>query len=316
MYVKGHLAAYFDAATDDAVMSNYANVIANQISVGMDTDAFVDERTKLLMYIPPDPTSVPAITSAGEDLKKEMMSEDLNISSPFDNETKPQGYSSNTTYVGISVGCVVASVVLLSLFIFIRRRRVQKFVERSTDTANDTNRRHDQELLGSVSDTQRATQGDDSYCVEVEVSDTETIAMSVNKDGCVGKVCEKADSQGTAATEDDCETIATQESGVTLYLERVGSDVSALTWYGPTQTSNRQSSGSLGRRLEAIAGMGAIQEDEEEEEEDDLELEISSEESTDAMNGVRGGQKNQFKSTTGSDSLCYSSTASSSRGIV
>lgn len=314
MYVKGHLAAYFDATTDDAVMSNYANVIANQISVGMDTDIFVDERTKLFMYIPPDPSSAPAIPSREEDLKKEVTSEDQNISNPFDNKTKPQGSSSNTTYIGIGVGCVVASVVLLSLFVFIRRRRVQKFVERSTDTANDTNRRHDQGLLGSVSDTQRATQGDDSYCIEVEVSDTETVAMSVNKDGFVGKVREKADSQGTAATEDDCETIATQESGVTLYLERVGSDVSALTWYGPTQTSNRQSSGSLGRGLEAIAGMGAIKEDEEEEEEDDLELEMSSEESTEAMNGVREGQKNQSKPTTGSDSLCYSSTASSSRG--
>ena len=316
MYVKGHLAAYFDQATDDAVMSNYANVIINQISDGMDTDTFVDERAKLLMYIPPDPTSAPAIPSLEEDLKKEMKSEDLNIFNPSDNETKPQGFSSNATYIGIGIGCVVASVVLLSLFVFIRRRRVQKFVERSTDTANDTNRRYEQGHLGSVSDTQRATQGDDSYCIEVEVSDTETVAMSVNKDGRVGKASEKADSQGTAATEDDCETIATQESGVTLYLERVGSDVSALTWYGPTQSSNRQSSGSLGRGLEAIAGMRAIQEDEEEEEEEDLELEISSEESTEAMNGVCGDQKNQSKSTAGSDSLCYSSTASSSRGIV
>ena len=317
MYVKGHLAAYFDAATDDAVMSNYANVIANQISVGMDTDAFVDERTKLLMYIPPDPTSVPTIPSREEDLKKEMTSEDLKISNPSDNEAKSEGSSSNATYIGIGVGCVVASVILLSLFVFMRRRRVQKFVERSTDTTNSANRRYDQENLGGVSDTQRATDGDDSYCIEVEVSDNETVAMSVNKDGRVDKVGEKADSQGTAATEDDCETIATQESGVTLYLDmkRVGSDVSALTWYGPNQTSNRQSSGSLGRGLEAIAGMGAIQEDEEEEEEDELNLEISTEEGTDAI-GARGSEKTRSKSTPGSDSLCYSSTASGSRGLV
>ena len=121
---------------------------------------------------------------------------------------------------------------------------------------------------------------------------------------------EKTDSQGTAATEDDCETIATQESGVTLYLERVESDVSALTWYGPGQSSKCQSSGSLGRGLQAIAGMGAIQEDEEDEDEDDLDLGISTEEDT----GNRG--KNQPKSTVAGDSLCYSSTANSSQRIV
>ena len=313
MYVKGHLAAYFDAATDDAVMSNYANVIENQISVGMDTDAFVDERAKLLIYIPPEPSdghhlqeppSVPTIATAGEDLKKEMKSEDLKISNPSDNEKNPQDSSSNTTYIGIGVGCVVASIVLLFLFVFMRRRRVQKIVERSTDTTNPANRR--------VSHTQRAIEDDDSYCIEVEVSDNETVAMSVNKDGCVDKVGEKAESQGTAATEDDCETIATQESGVTLYLDmkRVGSDVSALTWYGPNQTQNRQSSSILGRGLEAIAGMGAIQEDEEVEEEDDLNLEIGTEE------GAQTSKNTRSKSTAGSDSLCYSSTASSSRGRI
>ena len=312
MYVKGHLAAYFDGATDDSIMSNYANVIVNQISVGMETDVFIDERTKLLMYVPPEPTSVPTIPSR-EEGSDEITSENLSNSSPTDNETRPQGSSSNMTYVGIGVGCVVASVFLLSLFVFMRRRRIQKFMERSTNTTDTSNKRH-QEDLGGVSETQRARDGDDSYCIEVEVSDNETVAMSVNKDGHIGRVSEKANSQGTAATEDDCETIATQESGVTLYLDmkRVGSDVSALTWYGPNQTSNRQSSGSLGRGLEAIAAMGAIQEDEEEEEEDDLNLEISME----AMNSGRGGPKNQSKSTVGSDSLCYSSTASSSRGIV
>ena len=335
MYVKGHLAAYFDAATDDAAMSNYANVIANQISVGMDTDAFVDERAKLLVYVPPEPTSappeptsvppeptsvppeptsaVPTIATAGEDLMKEMTSEDLKISNPPDNEMNPQDSSSNTTYIGIGVGCVVASIVLLSLFVFMRRRRVQKFVERFTDTTNPANRRYDQENLGDASHTQRAIEGDNSYCIEVEVSDNETVAMSVDKDGRVDKVGEKADSQGTAATEDDCETITTQDSGVTLYLDmkRVGSDVSALTWYGPNQTQNRQSSSILGRGLEALAGMGAIQEDEDEEEEDDLNPEISTEE------GARGSQNTRSKSTAGSGSLCYSSTASSSRrGLV
>lgn len=297
MYVQGHLAAYFDAATDDAAMTNYANVIVNKISGGMDNDAFVDDRAKLLMYVPPEPTSVPTIATVEEVPKEEMISEELNISSPSDNGTEPQGSSSNTTYIGIGVGCVVVSIVLLSLFVFLRRRRVEKFVGRPTEPAN-------------ANTSRRATDGNDSYCIEVEVSDTETVAMSVNKDGQIGNMPEKTDSQGTAATEDDCETIATQESGVTLYLERVESDVSALTWYGPGQSSKCQSSGSLGRGLQAIAGMGAIQEDEEDEDEDDLNLGISTEEDT----GNRG--KNQPKSTVAGDSLCYSSTASSSQRIV
>lgn len=302
MYVQGHLAAYFDAATDDAAMTNYANVIVNKISGGMDNDAFVDDRAKLLMYVPPEPTSVPTIATENvatveEVPKEEMINEELNISSPSDNSTEPQGSSSNTTYIGIGVGCVVVSIVLLSLFVFLRRRRVQKFVGRPTEPAN-------------ANTSRRATDGNDSYCIEVEVSDTETVAMSVNKDGQIGKMPEKTDSQGTAATEDDCETIATQESGVTLYLERVESDVSALTWYGPGQSSKCQSSGSLGRGLQAIAGMGAIQEDEEDEDEDDLNLGISTEEDT----GNRG--KNQPKSTVAGDSLCYSSTANSSQRIV
>lgn len=302
MYVQGHLAAYFDAATDDAAMTNYANVIVNKISGGMDNDAFVDDRAKLLMYVPPEPTSVPTIATENvatveEVPKEEMINEELNISSPSDNSTEPQGSSSNTTYIGIGVGCVVVSIVLLSLFVFLRRRRVQKFVGRPTEPAN-------------ANTSRRATYGNDSYCIEVEVSDTETVAMSVNKDGQIGKMPEKTDSQGTAATEDDCETIATQESGVTLYLERVESDVSALTWYGPGQSSKCQSSGSLGRGLQAIAGMGAIQEDEEDEDEDDLDLGISTEEDT----GNRG--KNQPKSTVAGDSLCYSSTANSSQRIV
>lgn len=297
MYVQGHLAAYFDAATDDAAMTNYANVIVNKISGGMDNDAFVDDRAKLLMYVPPEPTSVPTIATVEEVPKEEMISEELSISSPSDNGTEPQGSSSNTTYIGIGVGCVVVSIVLLSLFVFLRRRRVEKFVGRPTEPAN-------------ANTSRRATDGNDSYCIEVEVSDTETVAMSVNKDGQIGNMPEKTDSQGTAATEDDCETIATQESGVTLYLERVESDVSALTWYGPGQSSKCQSSGSLGRGLQAIAGMGAIQEDEEDEDEDDLNLGISTEEETDN----RG--KNQPKSTVAGDSLCYSSTASSSQRIV
>lgn len=297
MYVQGHLAAYFDAATDDAAMTNYANVIVNKISGGMDNDAFVDDRAKLLMYVPPEPTSVPTIATVEEVPKEEMISEELSISSPSDNGTEPQGSSSNTTYIGIGVGCVVVSIVLLSLFVFLRRRRVEKFVGRPTEPAN-------------ANTSRRATDGNDSYCIEVEVSDTETVAMSVNKDGQIENMPEKTDSQGTAATEDDCETIATQESGVTLYLERVESDVSALTWYGPGQSSKCQSSGSLGRGLQAIAGMGAIQEDEEDEDEDDLNLGISTEEETDN----RG--KNQPKSTVAGDSLCYSSTASSSQRIV
>jgi hypothetical protein len=299
MHVKGHLAAYFDAATDDAAMTNYANVIVNKISVGMDNDAFVDDRAKLLMYVPPEPTSVPTIATAEEVPKEEMINEELNISSPSDDGTEPQGSSSNTTYIGIGVGCVVVSMVLLSLFVFLRRRRVQKFVGRPTEPA-------------IANTSRRATDGNDSYCIEVEVSDTETVAMSVNKDGQIGKMSEKTDSQGTAATEDDCETIATQESGVTLYLDmkRVESDVSALTWYGPGQSSKCQSSGSLRRGLQAIAGMGAIQEDEEDEDEDDLNLGISTEEDT----GSRG--KNQPKSTVAGDSLCYSSTAYSSQRIV
>eukprot|EP00563_Minutocellus_polymorphus_P004926 CAMPEP_0181044470 /NCGR_PEP_ID=MMETSP1070-20121207/13285_1 /TAXON_ID=265543 /ORGANISM="Minutocellus polymorphus, Strain NH13" /LENGTH=571 /DNA_ID=CAMNT_0023122921 /DNA_START=120 /DNA_END=1835 /DNA_ORIENTATION=+ len=309
MYVQGHLAAYFDVDTDDATMTNYANVIVNQINVGMDTDAFIDDRAKLVMYVPPELASVPTIATAEVVLKDEMTSEDLNISSP-----SPQSSSSNTTYIGIGVGCVALSAVLLSLFVFMRRRRIQKFVGRPTEPTN-ANTRCRRESPG-VSDTERAIDGNDSFCIEVEVSDNETVAMSVNRDGRVGKVAEKTDSQGTAATEDDCETIATHESGVTLYLDlkRVGSDVSALTWYGPANSSNCQSNGSLGRGLEAIAGMGAIQEDEEEEEEeeDDLNLEISTEEDT----GGSGGSKNQFKSTVASDSLCYSSTASGSRRIV
>lgn len=308
IYVRGHLAAYFDAATDDTAMTNFANVIVNQISAGMDTDAFVDERAKLLVYVPLEPNTIPSPEESPK-----TMSEGPN--GPSDNEIKPQS-SSKTTYIGIVVGCAVASIVLLSLFVFLRRRRVQKNIERSIDSNGATKRRHRENLRG-VCDTERASDGDDSYCIEVEVSDTETVAISVNKDGRVSsEVGEKADSQGTAATEDDCETIATQESGVTLYLDtkRVGSDISALTWYGPAESSNRESSGRLGQGLEAIAGMGVIQEDEEEEEEEDhLNLKLSTEE----KNTSSGGRKRQqSKSTATSDTVCYSSTASGSRGIV
>lgn len=311
--MKGHLAAYFDADTDDGTMTNYANVIVYQLSVGMENDVFVDDKAKLLMYTPP--TEIPILLGAEDEQNQDMImntSPSEGLSSPAGGKERPS--SSNLGYILVGVGCVVASVFLL-LFVHMRRRRKSRSLAVAEVSENSS---HNEGTIDVTED--RGTNDGESYCVEVEISDTETVSMSVGMDGHVDKVQDKnkelakVDSQGTAATEDDCATISTQESGVTLYLDmkRVGSDVSALTWYGPPQsnTSNDPSSG-LGRGLAAL-GMGAIQEDVEEEEDElefDLQLDLSGEDDIEAS--VASKNYSRTEVSTEKDSLCYSSSKDS-----
>lgn len=285
-------------------MINYANVIGNHISVGMEDDVFINDKAKLLMYAPPSllseetPKDDPN-TPEGEKL----------VSPPIPEESQPS--SSNMGYIMIGVGCVVASAFLL-LAVHLHKKRRKNRVSSSAVAVAPVTDSHYEESFQSSEDGGPDTR--ENFCIEVEVSDTETVAMSVDKDGHVEKVPDKnneiakGDSQGTAATEDDCATISTQESGVTLYLEkRVASDVSALTWYGPPEQSDAPTS-NLGRGLAAL-GMGAIQEDVEEEE-DELVYDFNTEDDIEAS-----ASRNPPRTVVSmeKDSLCYSSSNGSRR---
>mmetsp|Transcript_37304 Transcript_37304/g.81676 ORF Transcript_37304/g.81676 Transcript_37304/m.81676 type:complete len:601 (+) Transcript_37304:176-1978(+) len=304
-YVKGHLAAYFHADTDEATMINYANVIGNHLSVGMEEDAFVNDKAKLLMYVPPSLLSEETPKDDPNTPKVEQP-----VSPPIPEESQPS--SSNMGYIMIGVGCVVASALLL-LAVHLHKKRRKNRASSSAVAVAPVTDIHCEEAFQSSEDGGLDTR--ENFCIEVEVSDTETVAMSVDKDGHVeevsdenNEIAKKGDSQGTAATEDDCATISTQESGVTLYLDkRVASDVSALTWYGPPQQSDAPTS-NLGRGLAAL-GMGAIQEDVEEEE-DELMYDFNTEDDIDAS-----APKNAPRTVVSmeKDSLCYSSSNGSRR---
>ena len=280
-------------------MNNYANVIINHLSVGMERDVFVDDEAHLLMYIPP--TSPPPDLSDG-----------AVVTPKVPEQSQPS--SSNMGYILIGVGCLVSSALVLLAVRLMKRRRKERMASSAVADAPDYDSHYEPSFPSS--EDERAVNSE-NYCIEVEISDTETVAMSVDKEGQVEKVPEKTNkiaktgSQGTAATEDDCATISTQESGVTLYLDmkRVGSDVSALTWNGPSQLSDDPTS-NLGKNLASL-GMGAIQEDLEEDEEE-LEYDFNTEDDIKAS-ALRHPPRTA--ASLEKDSLCYSSS-NGSRKVV
>lgn len=318
-YVQGQLAAYFDPTSDDDTMINYASVIINRLSIGMEVDAFVDDNAKLLLYIPPPPVQpeqiTPVLLDHPKDGEQDQTTVPTIVTSATSADTALRSEESSNSipsigYIAVGVGCLVAIVLALLLTVYIKQRRSRK-VDKEGNSEFQQNRSNFDVRIDDAGTI------NDNYCIEVEVSDHHSVAMSATKDGHVEKmkrVSNNNNSQQTATTVDECATIASQESGVTLYLDRrTTSDISELTWYTLSQSGSPLS--SLGKGLAGLPEMGAIDEEEDaKEEEESLTYSntesdrIEARASKESLSKSNDETARGVKGDTSRDSLCYSSS--------
>lgn len=275
-FVQGKISALFDADTDGPNMDAWANSVVNQIRAGMQSNAIVSEGAKVVNFV---------------------FSNELN-SIAFGNDSgrfpDESAGGSNSNKTGRLFAGVVGCTLLITTIAFFFSRRQQRVVEEAVTMEPQGNEGICPDDGSMMFRTSVGTRKQSSFIMETSRA---TFSQSKKRDDRGSKnrtkitvfnndpVSEEAMSEPqqhrrlssplpnlsrpsspvpSSQDNDENATVATRDSGVSLYLDisRVDSTLSEVTWSGPPQNQHRVTHDESGRIIRA---MGSIAEEEGEE---------------------------------------------------